>query len=166
MELIYRLDMTVTAPTKTTTKIVLEALGVKVERSAGSVKRALEETLTEFAHLLREPLLKEARAARAQEQPPAPAVVVEKDLPVDEEEEDEGLVGALPDHFAGIPRLFSEGSGVLATVTRVEPAGNVTVEPFAPPAGSGGDSAEGPLVEPDPLGHRGLDGYISGLTVP
>lgn len=158
MELIYRLDVRVSAPTKTTTRVVMEALGVKVERSAGSVQRALEETLTEFAHLLRAPLLREARAARAQEEPLGPRVVFEKNEP-----EAEASEGPRPDQT---PSLFSEGTGILATVTSGEPAENVLVEPFAPAVGSGGSSAGAPLVEPDPEAHRGLDGYISGLTVP
>lgn len=141
MELIYRLDVRVSAPTKTTTRVVMEALGVKVERSAGSVQRALEETLTEFAHLLRAPLLKEARAARAQEEPLGPRVEIDKPAPPEEEEE--VPAGPLPDRM---PSLFSEGSGILATITPQVPKGNVSVEPFAPPVGSEGSTAGAPLV--------------------
>lgn len=103
MELIYRLDMKVTAPTKTTTKIVLGAFDVKVERNAGSVQRALEAALTEFAAKLRPVLLKEAREARRSEEPQAFVVAVEApEGPVAEVEEPSG---PLPDQAP----LFSAG---------------------------------------------------------
>lgn len=100
MELIYALVCRVKAPTKTTTSVSLECLGVKVERSAGSVQRALEESLTEFAHVLRPALLKEARTARKQEEPLPPAVEVSKDAT----EEQAGP----PDHT---PTLFPQDAG-------------------------------------------------------
>ena len=102
MELIYRLDMKVTAPTKTTTRIVLGAFDVKVERTAGSVQRALEEALSEFATKLRPVLLKEAREARKGE---APAVIVAApEAPADPEAPEEPA-GPLPEHGP----LFREG---------------------------------------------------------
>lgn len=93
MELIYRLDMKVTAPTKTTTRIVLGAFDVRVERTAGSVQRALEESLTEFAAKLRPVLLKEARDARKGEEPPAPVVASEAPAALEE-----APAGPLPEH--------------------------------------------------------------------
>jgi len=144
MELIYRLDVKVTAPTKTTTGIVLEALGVRVERSAGSVQRALEEALVEFGHQLRVPLLKEARAARAQTThlPPEAHLPGEATVSGLMEREDGEPEAIQPDHAL---LLFSEGSGVLATLTDADP----------PKSGTG-----------LPAGAAGPEGYISGLTVP
>ena len=143
MELIYRLDMKVTAPTKTTTGIVLEALGVRVERSASSVQRALEEALVEFGHQLRAPLLKEARAARAQTLFVAPGPAERQEevaaAPEREEEDPEPLP---PDNAL---LLFSEEPAVPATPTDADPFKS---EPCLP------------------YGSAGLDGYISGLTKP
>lgn len=149
MQLINRLDMTVTAPTKTTTKIVLEALGVKVDRSAGSVKRAVEEALNEFAHLLREPLLKEARAARAQEEPLGPRMELDKPAAPEQEE---GEAIPLPPNS-----IFCEVSGILATVPSEEPAGNVAVEPFAPAT-----SEQSPLMAFPGDGRDGFTGVVEG----
>lgn len=104
MRMIFQFDMRVFAPTKTTTGVSLECLGVKVERSAGSVQRALEEALTEFAHQLRAPLLKEARAARAETVAlEATRTVREKDM-VPEVEEPAGI---LPSSFV-LPPISHE----------------------------------------------------------
>lgn len=105
MELIYELDMRVTAPTKTTTRIVLGAFDVRVERTAGSVQRALEEALTEFAARLRPVLLREARDVRKREKPLGPRTPLEKlDVP---EAPEEAPAGPLPEHGP----LFHEVGG-------------------------------------------------------
>ncbi len=100
MELIYRLDMKVSAPTKTTTRIVLEAVGVRVERTAGSVQRALEEALGDFAHQIRPALLREAREARKSEEPLGPRVELDKPIVPRPQEEllEPAPAGPLPEH--------------------------------------------------------------------
>jgi hypothetical protein len=95
MRVILQFEMRVSAPTKTTTGISLECLGVKVERTAGSVQRAVEDALSVFGHELRKPLLKEARDARAQTAPPGPRTIIDKN----QEPEAEDMGGALPETF-------------------------------------------------------------------
>ncbi len=114
MELIYRLDMRVTAPTKTTTRIVLGAFDVRVERTAGSVQRALEEALTEFAARLRPVLLREARDARKREEPVVP---IAPSPAAEEAAHEEAPAGPLPEHgplfheVGGGPAMAFPGDG-------------------------------------------------------
>lgn len=149
MRVILQFEMRVSAPTKTTTGISLECLGVKVERTAGSVQRAVEDALSVFGHELRKPLLKEARDARAQTFAlEFPRTVHEKDTVPEPEE----AGGALPEKFAMSPAKAEEmltGMGM--------GSGSPIMNPFYP-------SATIPLFAHPPI-YAG-DGYISGITKP
>lgn len=113
------LEMVISIPKKTTTGVSLECLGVKVEREAGSVQRALEEALTEFGHQLRVPLLKKARVIRAEMAELMERLLKEEDKDVDQQPSP----GAIPETFAVPPRLFNGGSTNLFGLVIPEDAG-------------------------------------------
>lgn len=131
MHVIFQFDMRVSAPTKTTTGIVLECLGVKVERSAGSVQRALEEALTEYAHQLRAPLLKEARDARKRtvaEEAIMRTLMDKEYEPEAEEEAPDHSHGILPETFYAEPK----SAGILMSTTAAAPTAVVEIPLFTP----------------------------------
>lgn len=158
MRVILQFEMRVSAPTKTTTGISLECLGVKVERTAGSVQRAVEDALSVFGHELRKPLLKEARDARAKTSPLGPRTIIDKD----QEPEAQDTGGALPETFVVPPSSVP----VLEEAVRdwsdeqLESARRLMAEPGTlVPVRSQETLFGGPAI-------LGQNGYISGLTKP
>lgn len=152
MRVILAFEMRVSAPTKTTTGISLECLGVKVERTAGSVQRAVEDALGVFGHELRKPLLKEARDARAKTAPHGPRTILDKDQGSEAEE----AGGALPEKFV-LPAITPSAQEALFSEADVDEARRLMAQP-------------GDLKPVRPLfgGPAILEqnGYISDLTVP
>lgn len=159
MRVILQFQMRVSAPTKTTTGISLECLGVKVERTAGSVQRAVEDALSVFGHELRKPLLKEARDARAKTFHLGPPTLIDKDP---EPEAEDAAGGALPETFVlppiAIPTLNAIVAGEMSEVPEATPG-----PLFAPEAAT---IAKPEHIVIHPADRPVLPGYIAGLTEP